>query len=206
MDEWRSWARRLQAIAQTGLAYARDPFDRGRYEEIREIAARIAALGTGAPHALIAASFAAEDGYATPKVDTRVAAFDEAGRVLLVRDAGDGNWTLPGGWADVDASPAENAIREVREESGFEVALVKLVAAFDRERHPHEPKRLAHIYKLFFLGEITGGSATPSVETSEIGFFGEHELPPLSLERLTPDELACAFAHHRDPSLPTRYD
>ena len=206
MDEWRGWARRLQSIAQIGLTYAGDPFDRGRYEEIREIAARIAALGTGAAPELLAASFAAEDGYATPKVDTRVAAFDAQGHVLLVRDAGDGGWTLPGGWADVAASPAENAIREVREESGFEVRLVKLVAAFDRERHPHEPKRLVHIYKLFFLAEIIGGSAAPSIETSEIGFFAEDDLPPLSLERLTPDELAAAFAHHRDPLLPTQYD
>ncbi len=206
MDERRGWAQRLQAISQIGLAYAAGPYDRDRYEQIRTIAIEMAAAVTDAEPGVVAAAFAAQDGYATPKVDTRVAAFDAVGRVLLVRDAGDGGWTLPGGWGDVGSSPAENAIREVREESGYDVTLEKLVAVFDRERHPHVPKRIVHIYKLFFLGTIVGGEATPSVETTEIGFFGEAELPPLSLERITPDELARTFAHRRDSTLPTEYD
>jgi len=206
MDERRGWTQRLQAIAQIGRAYATSPYDRDRYDQIRTIATEMAASLTGVAPEIVGAAFAAQDGYATPKVDTRVAAFDSAGRVLLVRDAGDGGWTLPGGWGDVGSSPAENAIREVREESGYDVTLGKLVAVFDRERHPHVPQRVVHIYKLFFLGTIVGGEATPSVETTEVGFFGEADLPPLSLERITPDELARTFAHHRDPALPTEYD
>ena len=135
---WIAWARRLQAIAQNGLMFSQDPFDRERYEHVRNVAAEILAAFSDLDTALISHLLSGEQGYATPKVDVRGAVFRE-NRVLLVREHSDGLWTLPGGWADVGESPAEAVVREIREESGFETQVCKLVALYDRNKHEHPP-------------------------------------------------------------------
>ncbi|MGI4801101.1 MAG: NUDIX hydrolase, partial [Janthinobacterium lividum] len=111
--DWLTWTRELQAIAQTGLAFVRDPYDRERYEMLRTLASRIMAAHTASSVRRIEELFAGETGYATPKVDVRGAAFDESGRMLMVREVADaGRWTLPGGWADVNLTAAENVVKE----------------------------------------------------------------------------------------------
>jgi len=192
-------------MAQTGLTYAQDPFDIARYQAIREIAAEMLAAGSGTDIAPIRNLLSSDSGYASPKVDVRGVVFRE-GKLLLVRETTDGLWSLPGGWADVCESPAENVTREIREESGFETRAVKLLAVFDRAKHPHEPQFPFHVYKLFILCELTGGVATTSSETSAIKFFGEDELPPLSVTRITEAQLHRLFEHHRNPQLPTDFD
>jgi ADP-ribose pyrophosphatase YjhB (NUDIX family) len=204
---WLKWARELQAIAQTGLAFTRDAYDRERYEALRALAARIMAEQSGADLARIEGLFAGETGYATPKVDVRGAVFRD-GRILLVRETvDDGRWTLPGGWADVNQSPSECVVREVREESGLEVSVRKLAAVYDRERHGHRPPFPFHIYKLFFICDIIGGAARTSHETSEVAFFARDELPAdLSAGRVTHRQIARMFAHAQAPDLPTEFD
>ena len=205
--DWLNWTRELQAIAQTGLAFVRDPYDRERYEMLRALASRIMAAHTATPGELIEALFEGETGYATPKVDVRGAAFDERGRVLMVRELADGGrWTLPGGWADVNLTAAENVIREVREESGFEVRVRKLAAVWDRTRQGH-PARAFSCCKFFFVCDMIAGAARTSLETSEVGWFGEDELPDdLSLGRVLPSQIRRMFAHARDIMLPTEFD
>ncbi|MGB9434975.1 MAG: NUDIX hydrolase [Candidatus Acidiferrum sp.] len=205
VPQWLTWARRLQAIAQSGLTYSQDKFDVQRYHEIRAIAAEM--LTT--PSALASADFleklfAEQSGYATPKVDVRVAAFKD-GCILLVRELQDGCWTLPGGWADVGEPPSLAAIREAREESGYEVRISKLAAVFDCNFHGHPP-HVFHSYKLFFLAELAGGSPQNSNETTDAQFFPEDHLPTLSLSRVTPSEIAHLFDHFRNPALPTSFD
>ncbi|HWQ11336.1 MAG TPA: NUDIX hydrolase N-terminal domain-containing protein, partial [Roseiflexaceae bacterium] len=130
--KWIAWARRLQAIAQTGLTFTRDRYDAERYEEVRAIAAEIAAAQSGAELAMVRALFAHDAGYTTPKVDVRAAIFrDDA--ILLVRERADGLWTLPGGWADPGDSPARAVEREVLEETGYTARAVKLLAVLDRD-------------------------------------------------------------------------
>jgi ADP-ribose pyrophosphatase YjhB (NUDIX family) len=202
---WLTWARRLQAISQSGLTYCKDKFDIQRYEELRSITAEMmaagASLGDPAPiHDL----FAHQAGYATPKVDVRVAAFRE-NRILLVRELEDGCWTLPGGWADAGEPPSIAAAREVREESGYEVHITKLAALYDRDVQGHPPHAF-HAYKLFFLAELCGGTARDSNETTGAQFFPETRLPPLSLSRVTPRQIAHMFEHLRNPLLPTSFD
>jgi ADP-ribose pyrophosphatase YjhB (NUDIX family) len=201
---WLEWAKQLQAIAQTGLTFANNDFDRQRYGAVRAIAAAMVASGTGAEARLLDDFFAREQGYATPKVDVRAAVFRE-GRILLVKERSDGRWTLPGGWADVGDSPSIAVEREVREESGYEVRAVRLAAVYDRNRHGHTPL-LFHIWKLFFVCELTGGSARPSIETEAAEFFAENDLPPLSVGRITATQIAHMFEHHRDPARPTSFD
>jgi ADP-ribose pyrophosphatase YjhB (NUDIX family) len=174
---WLIWAREIQALAQTGLAFTRDEYDRARYERFRALAAQIMAQHTGLEVGDIEAMFTQQTGYATPKVDVRGAVFRD-GRILLVRETADGDrWTLPGGWADVNESPAEAVVKEVREEAGLEVRAFKLGAVLDRSRHAHKPIYPFHIWKLFFLCEITGGEPQNGPETSEVAFFAEQDLP-----------------------------
>lgn len=204
---WLVWAREMQALAQTGLAFTRDPYDRERYQQLRGLAARIMAAHTALDAPRIEALFAEQTGYATPKLDVRGAAFRD-GKLLMVREAADdGRWTLPGGWADVNQSPAEAVVKEVREESGFEVRAVKLAAVWDRTRQGHPPLHPFHIWKLFFVCEIIGGEARGSLETTGVGFFAEDALPAdLSMGRVLPQQLHRMFDHMRHPELPTDFD
>ena len=201
---WLAWVRRLQAIAQNGLTYNTNIYDRERYEQVQGVAAEILAAHSGLDAARIPNLYSAEQGYATPKIDVRGAVF-RGDDLLFVRERSDGLWTLPGGWADVGDSPSEAVEREIREESGFEAKVSKLVALYDRDRHEHPPM-LFHAYKAFFLCELMGGSAAASVETSEVGFFGRDNLPDLSIERITTRQIDRLFAHHANPELPTEYD
>src|SRR5205814_3637553 len=134
-----SWGQRIQAIAQTGLAYTEGPYDRERYEELAELAHAMLAAAAGATPDEIRQAFAIERGYATPKMDVRAVVFDADGRLLFVLETASGRWTLPGGWADVGSSPGEMAVRETREETGLEVRPVKLLAVVDKARQTHPP-------------------------------------------------------------------
>ena len=201
---WLSWAKRLQALAQTGLTFSRDDFDRERYAAVQAIAAEMLAAGSGAQVASVLELLAAERGYATPKVDVRAAVF-RAERILLVRERSDGRWTLPGGWADVGDSPRSAVEREVREESGYEVRAVKVAAVYDRNLHGHTPLPF-HLWKLFFLCELTGGTPSASIETDGAEFFAADALPALSVGRVTAAQIAHMFEHHREPDRPTTFD
>lgn len=209
--EWLGWVHELQAIAQNGLTYARDPFDVERYGQLRELAARIASRCDGTDLATVRGVFAGESGYATPKVDVRGALIRE-GRILLVRERSDGCWTLPGGWVDLHEPPSRAVEREVLEESGWPVRAVKLAAVLDRDLHGHPPHAF-HIWKLFFLCEATGDPASPDpavaasgAEISAVGFFPEDGLPELSLPRITAAQIGRMFAHLRDPASATDFD
>lgn len=205
-DGWLRWVRRLQAISQSGLAYAKDPYDAQRYGQVRRIAAEMAASGSGTTVDRVDALFAAESGYATPKLDVRAVVLDGSGSVLLVRERSDGLWTLPGGWVDVGDSPGESAEREVKEESGYEVRAARLLALWDRDRHPHPPLPF-HVYKLFFLCELLGGSPLEaSTETDGVGFFAADALPGLSLGRVTPAQVGRLLGLAVDLGGPADFD
>ena len=203
--QWLTWVRQLQALAQTGLTYAQDQYDVERYEAVRRIAAEMMAAGAGwNDPVMVLRMFSADTGYATPKVDVRAAAFLD-GRILLVKEREDGLWTLPGGWADVGDAPSEAVIREVKEESGYDVVTTKIAAVYDRNRHGHPPIPF-HAYKLFFLCDIVGGESACSHETTDVGFFGENEIPSLSVTRVTAVQITHLFEHHRHPEWPTSFD
>ncbi|MEM5326013.1 NUDIX hydrolase [Paraburkholderia sp. JHI2823] len=181
-------ARRLLALAQTGLHYATSPFDTERYAEIARIAHLQLAEMASMQACDVAALFASETGYANPKLDVRCAAFNEAGQILLVREAVDGLWSLPGGWADVGVSPAENAAKEAREESGYTVNIVRLLAVWDMLKHGHPPS-VFHIWKLVFLGEIVQAGEICGAETDAVQFFDVDDLPALSQGRILPEQI-----------------
>lgn len=205
MPQWLSWARRIQALAQSGLTYARDEFDRERYHELQTIAAEMMASGTDTPLESVQSLFDAQNGYATPKVGVRSVVFDPQGRLLMVREKADGGWTPPGGWCDVGSTPAEVAVREVYEETGYQVRVQRLIAVLDRDKQGHTPIPW-HIYIVFFLCEIIGGEMAPSHEVSEVGWFAQDQMPPLSLDRVVPAEIALFFRYQAHPELPPAFD
>ena len=202
--KWLDWVQRLQAIAQDGLTYTENPFDVERYKQLRELAAEIAAEHTNTPQPVIADLFEREEGYATPKLDCRAAVF-RGDRILLVQEKADGLWTLPGGWIDVGESPSEAVAKEAREEAGYEVRPRKLIAVHDRRIH-NRPPVIWHIYKLFFLCDLTGEAEKSELETDGVGFFAEDDLPPLSTGKTSPEQIALCYKHYRNRELPTEYD
>jgi ADP-ribose pyrophosphatase YjhB (NUDIX family) len=205
--DWLNWAREIQAIAQTGLAFGKDPYDLDRFAALRRLSARIMADHTSADLERIEGLFDAETGYATPKVGVRGAVFDSAGRILMVRETVDENrWTLPGGWADVNQTPAQSVVREVYEESGYTVRAAKLAAVWDRARQTHPPMAFS-VVRMFFICVLEGGSPKTSLETSEVAWFAEADVPAdLSMRRTLPHHIRRMFAHWREPTLPTEFD
>ncbi len=205
-DTWLHWAKRLQALASTGLHYCSDEFDRERYAEVAGIANEMLALLGNVPVRRIeglVSDFA--KGHATPRVDVRGAVFQHD-KVLLVREASDGLWTLPGGFAEVGASPAENVEKEIREEAGIDVAATAVYGIRHKARHPYPPDS-RDIYKLFFLCEPRGKLAPKAGhETTAVGFFDLDDLPPLSTARVLEQDITAAFLFRAEPDKPLLFD
>jgi len=204
-SKWLDWAREIQALTQTGLTFSQIEYDIMRYRRLEEIAAEIVSSHTALPTPEILENFRVQPGYATPKIDVRGAVIRD-GKILLVQERSDGGWTMPGGWADVGDAPSAMVAREVREESGYEVRVEKLVAVYDANRVPGVRMEFYHAYKLIFLCTITGGEARPSNETSAVDFFDLEHLPPLSIYRTDRQMLEEVFAHFADPARPTAFD
>ena len=203
--KWLAWAQQIQALAQSGLQYTQNPFDAERFKELSHIAAEIMAAKTESDLGAVLPVFEAQSGYATPKLDVRGVVFRDD-RILLVRELMDnGNWTLPGGWVDINTTPKQAVEKEMREEAGVIVEAVKLLAVYDRNLHGH-PYYPFHSWKLFFLCNLIAEATPDPLETADPTYFGEKELPVLSLNRVTPEEIARMFVHHRQPDLPTDFD
>lgn len=202
--KWLDWAKQLQSIAQAGLTYSKDVFDLERFELIRNISVEMMSQQTNMEMAVIKDLFASETGYATPKVDIKAVVFKD-NKILMVRENADGNWSLPGGWADIGLTPSEVAVKEAKEETGFDVKAIKLLAVFDKKCHPHSPSPF-HVYKIFIQCEIIGGRPKKGIETSAVGFFAENELPPLSIARNTKSQMKMAFKHLHNPQEPVYFD
>jgi ADP-ribose pyrophosphatase YjhB (NUDIX family) len=202
---WLAWVREVRSLALAGLAYTESPFDRERYERLEQVSAEMtAALSDGDPEP-VRLLLAAEDGYLTPKLDVRAAVHDDRGRLLLVRERRDGRWTLPGGWADVGEGVAAGAVREVREESGYVVAYERFLGLYDRERWGHPPA-VQYTLKAVVACTLVGGTATPSIETTAVDWFGRDEIPELSVGRTSARLVRRVFEHHDDPGLPPDVD
>jgi len=201
---WLRFAEKVQAIAQTGLAYASDPYDRERYQELRGIAVEMVARGSGVPVAEVQVAFASGIGYPTPKVDVRAVVF-RGDELLLVRERRSGGYTFPGGWADVGDTPGAAAERETLEESGYRVRASKLLALLDKSRHAHPPS-LDYTYKVLIACRLEGGEPATSHEIDAVGFFPRTAIPELDLDRTTPGQIELAWGHHEDPSRPTDFD
>lgn len=191
---WLTWAKKLQSIAVSGLHFC-NAYDKERYEEISRIATHMLAELSHTPiHIIENLAPHPKEGYVTPKIDVRGAVFQHD-KILLVREAVDGKWTLPGGYADVGLSPAENVTKEMYEEASVHVRATHLYAVRHKAKHGYDPD-IRDFYKLFFLCEATEEmKPAPGTETLDVGFFSLDALPILSTGRTIPQDLHAAYAY-----------
>lgn len=203
-DKWLDFAIRIQSIAQAGLQYGKDKYDKERYEELRKIAAEMISVKTDISVDKVYDLFCNETGYQTPKVDTRAAVFID-GKILLVHE-NNGTWSLPGGWCDVDQSVATNTIKEVKEETGFTVSVEKLIAVQDWRKH-NVTNYAYGVIKTFALCKYEGGKFRDNIETTEIRFFNKDEIPEnLAMEKCTKEQIMMCFEAFEKTDYVTRFD
>lgn len=201
--KWLDWAIELQSLAQAGLTYCKDPFDRERYERIREITAELLSDKTDVSVEKVKDLFCNETGYQTPKIDTRAAIFRD-GKILLVRE-NNGKWSLPGGWCDVNVSVGENAVKEVSEEAGLDVTADRIIAVLDRAKH-NLPVYPYGVCKIFVRCSVIGGSFKENTETTGFDWFDEENIPELAEEKNNAEQIKMCFEAYRDPQLPVIFD
>ena len=202
-EQWLHWAIELQSLAQAGLTYGRDAYDKERYGRIREISAEIMAHMSDIPIEKVKDLFCSERGYQTPKLDTRAAIFED-GKILLVQES-NGKWSLPGGWCDVNVSVGENTVKEVKEEAGLDVIPEKIIAIQDRAKH-NLPVYAYGICKIFVQCTVTGGHFVQNIETTGYRYFAEDNLPELATEKNNEEQVKMCFAAYRSDDWKTLFE
>ena len=203
-DKWLDFAIRIQSIAQAGLQYGKDQYDKERYEELRNIAADMIAVKTDIPLHKVKDLFCNETGYQTPKIDTRAAIFVD-GKILLVHE-NNGKWALPGGWCDVDQSVASNTEKEVKEETGLTVTADRLIAVQDWRKH-NVCNYAYGVIKIFVLCRYESGEFAKNIETTETGFFDRAHIPEnLAVEKTTREQIMMCFDNNENNTMFTLFD
>lgn len=194
---WLETAKKLQALAQTGLFYSSNPYDRERYEQIDELCKALMNHYSEADAERIKTYFTGDDGYITPKTDIRAVVTNDD-KILMVQEKADEKWSLPGGWADIGYTPYEVAVKECFEETGLVVAPVRLLAVMDKKCHPH-PVSPFYSYKIFIQCAIVSGNLTAGMETLDAKFFSIDELPELSSDRITKNQIEIVLERYNNP-------
>lgn len=175
--------KRLKALADAGLVYSQNQYDIERFEEMQSLSLELMSEISDQPLTTLKEFHMPATDYPTPKVDVRGFILNENREVLLVKEGLDGKWSLPGGWGDVGFTPSEVVIKEIKEETGLDAKVLRLLAVYDKKCHPHPPEPF-YVYKLVFLCEVTGGSFNTSFDIEGAGYFSMSELPVLSEDRI----------------------
>ena len=204
MEKWLKWAIEIQSLAQAGLTYTDNVYDIERYERLREIAAEIIEEKSNISLEKVKDLFCNENGYQTPKIDTRAAIFKDE-KILLTHE-NNGTWSLPGGWCDVLESVASNTIKEVKEETGLDVETIKIIAVQDRNKH-NKPIYAYGVCKIFVLCNVIGGEFIENIETTEIKYFSLDEIPNnLAEEKTNNEQMEMCFKAYKDEKWQTQFD
>lgn len=185
--------KRLKSLADTGLVYAESGYDIDRYRELKEISLRLMAQVTNESFEVLKDFFMPEADYPTVKVDVRGFVLNESDEILMAKESIDGKWTIPGGWADVGDSPSEAVIKEIKEETGFDAEVIRLLAIYDKRCHPHPPEPF-YIYKIMFFCKVSGGELKHGFDMQGADFFPLNKLPELSTDRILEPQLRQLFA------------
>ena len=204
IPQWLNWAREIQQLSQTGLAFAVTDYEKQRYKRLTEITSEIVEHHTSLEKEAVEKVMMKQPGYATPKIDIRTAVI-KYDKILLVQERSDERWAMPGGWADVGDIPSEVAVREAKEESGYDVKPKKVIGVFDANRLGGQLE-FFHAFKIVFLCELIGGEAATSYETQDVDFFNFNDLPLLSLNRTNDKHIKEIRAHMKNPQRSTYFD
>ena len=204
MEKWIKWSMEIQSLAQSGLAYTDNVYDIERYERLREISAEMLAEKTDLSIEKVKDLFCNETGYQTPKIDTRAVIFKD-NKILLVHE-NNNTWSLPGGWCDVLESVKSNTVKEVKEETGLDVNAIKVVAIQDRNKH-NKPIYTYGVCKVFILCDVISGEFEKNIETTEIKYFSQDEIPNnLSDEKTNKEQIEMCFKAYNDKNWQTQFD
>ena len=204
IPQWLEWSREIQQLSQTGLAFAITDYEKKRYKRLIELTAEMVDYSTQLDKPAVEKVLMEQPGYATPKIDVRAAVINE-NKILLVQERTDNMWAMPGGWADVGDFPSQVAIRETKEESGFDVKPRKVAGVYDANRTGGRLE-FFHAFKIVFLCDLIGGEARASNETIDVKFFSFEELPPLSKNRTNNNHLEEIQFHLKDSIRQTFFD
>lgn len=180
--------KQVKSLAEAGLVFNTENYDAERYEELRSLALEMMSIVSDKPVDQLKDFFVPETDYPTAKVDVRGLILNEQDQVLLVKETVDHKWTLPGGWADVGLTPAENVLKEIEEETGFKAEVIRLLAVLDKRNYPHPPQT-HYVYKLCFLCKIQEGSFDPNFDIGGVDWFDMNTLPELSADRILEEQL-----------------
>ena len=197
--------KRIQALAEIGLEFSEIPYDKERYQEIKDISLELLESLTDIPIEKIIPVIEENNGYKTPKVDIRAAVFNEKNQILLIQEKVDGCWAMPGGWTDISYSPAEVAEKECMEEAGIKVKATRLLALMDKQKQKMPPA-FEYVYKIFMLCEKLNDNISTGSETSDVGWFDENNIPKLSLPRNNEDQVKLMFQYYRGEKTETYFD
>ncbi len=197
--------KRVKALADTGLVYAQDEYDRERYEELQEIGLKLLSNVSNQPLKVINDFFLPENDYPTVKVDVRGIVLNDKNEILLAKEQIDGKWTIPGGWADIGYSPSEVVVKEIEEETGLNCTADRLLAVFDKRMHPHPPQPF-YVYKLVFLCKIVGGNIEHGFDMAGAAFFKIDDLPELSEDRILGSQIRQLYTMIIDNTAKVYFD
>ncbi len=188
-------AKRVQAIAESGLHYTESDWDIDRYKDLEKIGMEMISKITNQPIEVVEVVLPDRYGYKTPKIDVRAVLINSDHEILLVKERVDSHWSMPGGWCDIGFTPSEVAEKEALEEAGINLKAGRLLALLDKKCHDH-PEDLHYIYKIFIECSAEDYTITTGMETLDVGFFKQDELPELSTPRNTKDQIDMMFDFH----------
>lgn len=203
-DHWLTIAKKINSIAQSGLAFTRDKYDHERYTELQDLSIQILNNITDIDSQKLEFVFNRDIGYQTPKIGIRAVVVKDD-KILLVKEKMDNKWSLPGGYADTGMTPSEIAANEVKEESGYDVKVTRILGLIDYNKYQDRPFPF-DIYNLFMECEIIGGEPATGIETSDVGFFEINNLPELSERRVTKEQILKMYELCNNKELDAIFD
>ena len=202
-EPWLTWAIEIQSIAQNGLAYCKNIYDIERYERLRDLAAEMLSYKTDIPVEKVKSLFCHEQGYQTPKIDSRASIFKND-KIMLVQE-NDGLWSLPGGWVDVLETIDSNTVKEVKEEAGLDVKPRFLIAIHAQHKRNYPPFAY-RVLKAFVMCELLGGKFQHNSETLQSAYFALDELPEMNNEKNTKEQVELCFQAYHSKHWITEFD
>ncbi len=183
------------------MVYAQNGYEVERNQELVDLSKELMAAIANKPIEAIDKFYLPPKEYPTPKVDVRALILNEKDEVLLAKEMMDGKWSIPGGWADIGHSPSEVVVKEVKEETGLESKVERVLAIYDKRCHPHPPQPW-YVYKIMFLCKSTGGELRGNFDIEEANWFALDKLPPLSEDRILKSQIKELYQLAKHPELP----
>ncbi len=192
-EEFYDFVVKVHSIAKIGLTYSKDPYAIDNYNELnklsREMLEKFMDVKFDKP------SMFTKEVYPTPNISVRTLIYS-GNNILLVREANSGLWSLPGGWCDLYDSPKMSAFNEVKQETGVEPVIERLVGVL--ERTPHKTNQNVPEYVLLFEGYVTSDDFSKHCyETTEVNYFDMDHLPEMS-KKLSMEEINSILDAHKN--------